>query len=282
MEIVTLNGIKYEKIKTTIGQLEENDLVLGSDQKWHKQVPHDIHKAKRMFRLWFKDRPYKQSFRGQFTESDEGHLWTFVNPQTNIPITLNTEQLYEGNLNLVKDFPVGTLNGLFLSEIEEIEPKDIRSITVSASDSLYEVKLNPGDTGQESWDILTHNCDFRMVCGRLGAVASRMMFDNMQATTIDGQHKGAGMAKSGGQFYTLQIYYEEVDWLIAWYKDRGLNPHGFNDDKEEYDIKHQNNVQVDLGEDEDIELKEEVDEIKFNEEIKSEVDKTKRQKFEEV
>lgn len=278
METVNIDGVEYELIDTTIGEIEETDLVIGSDGKWHKQVPLEPKEAERMFRIWFKLYP-GQPGRGQYAEADDGHLWTLVDPRTNIPMTLSTLQLLE-SFGDIKDFPVGKKDGLFLSEIEEIPTQKIRSITVQNDDSLFQIQLNPADSGEESWGVLTHNCDFRMVAGRLGAIASRMMFDNMKATTIDGNHKGAGMARISGSFYGMQIYYEEVDWLTNWYKDRGLNEHGLDVQGGDFD-RYDPNANVDLGEDEEITLEDKKDEIEFQD-LHATIDNTKKQKFEEI
>ena len=127
--------------------------------------------------------------------------------------------------------------------------------------------------------VLTHNCMQRLVCGQLGSVASRMALDNMQATTIDGRHKGAGMVKAQGIISHIQYYFEETNWITDWFTSRGMTNKG-------YDISEDPNAAVDpltidLGEDEDISISEKKTVIEFDS-IKKEIDNTKDQHFDEV
>lgn len=127
--------------------------------------------------------------------------------------------------------------------------------------------------------VLTHNCMQRLVCGQLGSIASRMALDNMQATTIDGKHKGAGMTKSQGIINNVQYYFTEQTWIEDWYAKRGLTEKGFEpgeDPNEEIDPST-----INLGDDEEITIDKKVTRMEFNKEIR-EIDNTKSQKFEEV
>lgn len=131
----------------------------------------------------------------------------------------------------------------------------------------------------EENSVLTHNCMQRLVCGQLGAIASRMALDNMQATTIDGKHKGAGMTKSQGVINNVQYYFTEQTWIESWYAKRGLTDKGFEpgeDPNEQIDPST-----INLGDDEEIMIDKKVTRIEFNKEVR-EIDNTKSQKFEEV
>lgn len=127
--------------------------------------------------------------------------------------------------------------------------------------------------------IFTHNCMEKIVCGQLGSIASRMILDDNQATTIDGKHKGAGIVKAQGQLTHVQYYYGDPKWIKEWFTKRGMdekgwdknNPNYLEDDKEE----------INLGEDEEFTINKDIKEISFNG-VTKEIDNTRDQKFKEV
>lgn len=126
---------------------------------------------------------------------------------------------------------------------------------------------------------LTRNCGQRLVCGRLGSVASRMALDDNQATTIDGTHKGAGIIKSQGEVAHIQYYFTEQNSIEKWFTDRGLTRKGFapgEDPSEAIDPS-----KLDFGEDEDLSIEHKRTDIDLAG-LHREVDFTQNQKFEEV
>lgn len=127
--------------------------------------------------------------------------------------------------------------------------------------------------------IFTHNCGARLVCGRLGSVASRMALDDNQATTIDGTRKGAGIVKSQGEVTHVQYYFEEQKWIKKWFTDRGLTENGYmpgEDPSQQVDPSELN-----FGEDEDFSISRDKTKIDFAG-VYREVDHTQDQKFKEV
>ena len=127
--------------------------------------------------------------------------------------------------------------------------------------------------------VLTHNCGCRLVCGRLGSVASRMALDDNQATTIDGTRKGAGIIKSQGEVQHLQYYFEEQKWIKSWFLARGLTEKGYMPGEDPSGTVDPSTL--DFGEDEDLSIVRDKTEIDFGK-IHREVDHTQDQKFKEV
>lgn len=127
--------------------------------------------------------------------------------------------------------------------------------------------------------VFTHNCQQRMICGPLGSVASRMALDDNQATTINGEHKGAGMVKAQGVIQNVQYYFEEQDWIKEWYRDRGLTDLGY-DPK---DLEREDPMEdFDMGErEEDISIQKQTTHMEFNG-LEKDIDNTRDQKFKEV
>lgn len=127
--------------------------------------------------------------------------------------------------------------------------------------------------------VFTHNCGQRLVCGRLGSVASRMALDDNQATTIDGTRKGAGIVKSQGEVTHIQYYFATQKWIEDWFVERGLTKQGYPPDMEsnpDFDP-----AKIDFGEDEDIKISRKKTDIDFHK-IHREVDHTQDQRFEEL
>lgn len=173
----------------------------------------------------------------------------------------SNNELCNKNINLEKYSKLATI------EINEYELIDI----LNHPSKIIDMILNS--------PVLTHNCMQRLVCGQLGSVSSRMALDNMQATTIDGRHKGAGMVKAQGIISHIQYYFEETNWITDWFTSRGMTNKG-------YDVNEDPNATVDpstidLGEDEDISISEKKTIIEFDS-IKKEIDNTKDQHFDEV
>lgn len=133
--------------------------------------------------------------------------------------------------------------------------------------------------------VFTRNCMFRMVCGKLGSVASRMALDDQQACAIDGARKGAGIVRSQGVITHIQYYFTMQTWIEEWFKKRGLTAKGWMPGEDPNEAVNDTST-LDFGEDEEeIEIVKEQTNIEFgrgaNKEIRT-VDKTRDQHFEEV
>lgn len=149
------------------------------------------------------------------------------------------------------------------------------SITLMQRDHLEEV-----ENAQKLGDVLlTHNCGCRLVCGRLGTIASRMALDDNQATTIDGTRKGAGIIKSQGEIAHIQYYFALQKWIVEWFESHGLTKFGY-EPGEDPNIPVDPNS-LDFGEDEDISISRDKTNIDFSG-LHREVDHTQDQKFQQV
>lgn len=126
--------------------------------------------------------------------------------------------------------------------------------------------------------VFTHNCQFRMVCGRLGRTASMMALESTLATTIDGNKKGAGIIASNGIIEHVQYYYAPQSWIEDWYKKRGLNNKGY-DPQQSGGIEDA--VLEDFDGEEELIMNREVTEIDFAG-VQGSVDKSDNQKFNEI
>lgn len=248
---------EYEEIVVTMGELQEGDLVYGTDGRWHEINLLPIHVPHRMYRL---------EFENGSVECSGDHLWTLYNGST-LPETLPTEHIAQNNYIGAR---FGTIGGPKLISIQETEPTESRCIEVDNNDHLFEILTDEGNP------VFTHNCQFRMVCGRLGRVASMMALDSTLATTIDGERKGAGIVSSNGIVEHIQYYYADQDWIEDWYAKRGLTPTGHQPNEEE-----EAEIFDDFEGTEEIAPNREVVDIEFAG-VHGQVDKTPDQKFEEI
>ena len=283
--VVVINGVVYEEVETTVGEIEDGDLVFDSDGKPQRQWTLPTKIPNRLFRIWFTD-----GFSRQYVDCDEEHQWTLVNHNNGSKVELQTDVIY-GALNTLKDYRVGNKDGVRIESIEEIPTVDengnsieVRCIQLDKSDDhLYQILTNPEEgTEQEPWNVITHNCTMRAAAGRLGAVPSRMLFDNQKATTIS-SNPGSALLRANSIYFPTQVYFEkDISWLRNWFLERGLSENGFDILAGEVD-KSIRPEDIDLGDDDDIELSLEVNkkEIDF-EGVHAEIDETRDQKFREV
>lgn len=59
-----------------------------------------------------------------------------------------------------------------------------------------------------------------------------MALGSTLGTTIDGNHKGAGITKMQGEIARVQYYFENQTWISnVYFKQRGLNALGFLDNQ---------------------------------------------------
>ena len=104
-----------------------------------------------------------------------------------------------------------------------------------------------------------------------------MALGSTLGTTIDGQHKGAGITKMQGEISRVQYYYENQSWISnTYFKQRGLNEKGYLEGTS-------NDVADDIELSGDIELDNNNVKTVFEfEDQHAEIDTRKDQKFEEV
>ena len=98
--------------------------------------------------------------------------------------------------------------------------------------------------------IFTHNqnCGARIVCGRLEGTPSMMALGSTLGTTIDGNHKGAGITKMQGEISRVQYYFEDQDWIKdVYFKQRGLNEYGYIDESKVEEKEIELSGEIELG-----------------------------------
>ena len=122
--------------------------------------------------------------------------------------------------------------------------------------------------------LFVHNCQARMVCGRLNGTASMMALGNSLATSIDGSKKGRGIVSVNGVMSNLQYYFEKPEWIEGWWNDRGLDNKG-------YDNSEIQEEEIILSGEEEINIVDEMVEYDF-EGIHKEVNNAKKQEFDNI
>lgn len=256
----------FDEITISIGEIQPDDEVMGTDGQWHSIEILPVHVPDLMFEINFGD-------KFGIVKCSGDHLWTLYDSVTKAPLVLETKSIFQ-DLEWIKNCPVGNLKGPKIISMKSIEPIPSRCISLKDSeDMLFEIFTDKGES------VFTHNCQQRLICGQLGSIASRMALDDNQATTIDGTHKGAGMVKSQGIVSNIQYYFENQKWLEKWFTDRGLTAKGWEPTEDPSADIDPNSI--DLGEDEDIYITTNKTTMDFNN-IHKEIDNTKSQKFEEV
>lgn len=259
---------KTKKIKN----IKVGDIVMSPTLGWTKVV--DVvepHVPTRMFRIKF------NKVIGSI-ECSGNHIWKIF--KDGIPECVNTENLFSMDY---KNINVGLENGPTFKNIKEIKPKKVSCIVVDSNDHLFGVAINSKDV------IFTHNCQFRMGCGRLGQIASMMLFGNTIGTTINGAVVGSGLLSSNGEIQNIQYYFTEIDFITDFYKKAGFDEKGRrkqhnNTANENEDLNEETNEEInDNSNDEEnledfFEFSKDVEDIEV-EGIKRQFDKTKKQTF---
>ena len=201
----------------------------------------------------------------------------------------------------IDDYIFDVLRGkeLLHITIDKIKPKDnivinkknyCKVFRINKQLNIYEIKINNifykltldmlfNKLIIAKHGVLTHNCQERLVCGRLGSVASMMALGNTQATAIDGSHKGAGMVNSQGQITNIQYYYADTSWIEDWFKARGLTKKGWEHGEDPNEAINPDDI--DFGDDEEIDIIKNKTEIDF-EGIHKEIDNSKDQRFTQI
>lgn len=195
-----------QEITITIGELQPGDKVLCSDNTYREFEIVPEHIPSDMYRL--------TTTHGSVDTSGD-HLWTVWNGD--LPMTLMAFHLFSMQ---PLGYAVGTPDGPSIKEIKQIEPRPVSCIQIDSEDHLFEVLTDSGEP------ILTHNCGFRAVAGRVGSVASTMALGNTLGTTVDSSKAGRGILQAQGKNERLQYYYAEHEYIEEWYAQRGLDSKG--------------------------------------------------------
>lgn len=246
---------EYEEIEISIDNIQDDDLVYGTDNKWHRIKVLEI-QNKDLYKV-----------RTEFGEiiCSYDHQWTLFG---------NNEGIYSV-IELFNDIDrfigsnIGVENGPKLINIEYVGIGDCKCLMVDSDDHQFEVISSTGER------IFTHNCQGRVVCGRVDTTASLMALGNTLGTAIDGSIKGRGIVSANGVMSNCQIYFDNPEWIDKWFLDRGLDPLGYPPEGlEEQEIL--------LGDDEEeIIIDSNLMEMDF-EGIHKEVNNAKKQEFNNV
>ena len=246
----------YEEIETTMGELQDGDLVMGSDGEWHEITI-----------LPIVEKPiHKVTFSNGSVFSSFDHQWRVFFNGTAVDLT-TADISYK--IDLYRGCHVGKEDGPTIVNSEYIDMMKCRCIQVDNEDHQFEVLTDEGNA------ILTRNCAGRLVCGRLGSTASQMALGNSLATAIDGERKGAGIVSVNGVMSNIQYYFESPEWIDKWFESHGLDRNGYEIGKEE------EKVEIILEGEEEITIPENLAHYEF-EDIEKNVNNNKEQKFENV
>lgn len=111
-----------------IGSLQEGDMVIGSDGKWHNIEILPIHMPEKMFQI---------EFTNGIVKCSGDHEWNLVDLMNNV--VLRTEDIYK-HLKDIKHLYVGRINGPQIVSIKKIKPEPVRCIRVlDSDDNLFEI-----------------------------------------------------------------------------------------------------------------------------------------------
>lgn len=216
--------------------------------------------------------------------ADKMHQWDII--YNGNRYTIETDFLYlainnetddnQGFTKIVKEGSIGIEGGLKIEGIRMIKNTDnleFSCISVDSPHNNFAILTSKGNIAY------THNCAMRIVCGRLGTIASVMALGSTVATTINGERKGAGIISSQGSMDNIQYYYADHSWIVDYFKDRGLDKFGYAIDNATAtdDLEMLENLE---GE-EEITIKEDSMEFEFDG-VKAKVEKKVNQKFEEI
>lgn len=122
----------------SIGSLTNNDLVFGTDGKWHNIEVQNIHIPEKMYRIFFKnnsiDRSNKNNIDKFSIDCSGTHEWTLIDKDSHAQSTFTTEQLSNDDFNsIIKNSFIGNINGPIIDKIIKINPKESKCILVKDS-----------------------------------------------------------------------------------------------------------------------------------------------------
>lgn len=124
----------YKETITTIGELQEDDLVMGDDGQWHRIKLLDIHIPKKM---------YKITFENGFVKCSGDHQWNLYGA-TDIPVTVDSDTIFKEKLYKL-GLSCGRKNGPKIVAIKKIKPEPVRCIHVLGSNLLFEILVDNSD-----------------------------------------------------------------------------------------------------------------------------------------
>lgn len=115
-------------MKKAIKDVKIGDLVLGTDNKWHKVI--DKTKCK------LSNNMYEITFSNGLVKCDNLHQWNvFINSKM---YTIDTEGIYQ-EFDWYKNRHVGTIDGPTIVSIRKIDPEIVQCITTDADDHQFAI-----------------------------------------------------------------------------------------------------------------------------------------------
>ena len=282
-----------EIVISTMRDILETDKVQGSDNQWYDIQLLDIHMPNKMYSLIFSNGDFgdgQYQYMGSIKCSYD-HEWDCYDSNGVRVGEFTTEELVHNPYAI--SYRIGNKYGPIISRIEEIEPELSRCIAVNNSDRQFKIILDDLNN-EDEWsyptadynlshddklynEILTRNCQFRVVCGRVGSIASMMALGSTIATRIPGSIPGRGAISSNGNVSMLQNYFCEFDWIEEWYKKRGMDENGYPLSE---DTMFEQEQEILDGE-EEIEISRDRLDIEFSG-VSASIDRYKDQVFEET
>ena len=168
-----INGIldgydsdRYEEVIISLADLKEGDKVKGSDGKWYDIEILPVIIPNKMFKITFigekivkRDKNSSSCNNGNNNliptygsiKCSGDHLWTIFDPNTGVPLTMKSEDIFEHSSVILNNHSVGDKNGPKFYSIEEIDPLPSRCISLKGSkDMLFEILLDNEDVANDS------------------------------------------------------------------------------------------------------------------------------------
>lgn len=210
-----------EEIITTMGELQDGDLVQGVDGKWYPCKILDI-QEKPMYRVVTSSGSVECSF---------DHDWILFEKKKNGDLDVfgkqySTQEIFD-DFEHFKGWKVGIAEGPELLHMESIGENQCRCIQTDAPSHQFAIKgFYDQNSVSEGGKIFSRNCQGRLLCGRAStAAASMMLFGTVLGLSVESR-KGAGLISSAGVMSNIQYYYSDPKWIENWFADRGLDKNG--------------------------------------------------------
>lgn len=224
-------------------------------------------------------REFKIKFSGirGYVKCSSNHIWKVYKDGNSDYL----ETIFLLNLPNYKEYHIGSEDGPTIKSVKEIKPKEVCCIQVDSEDHLF------GITTDDKNCIYTSNCQMRLACGRLGSVASMMLFGSTIGTTINGSIPGQGIVYSNGDRTNVQYYFTEIDFITDFYKKAGFDKTGRRKDKNYVEEEEKEDfegefVETSNSDSDDIEdffeFEKEIEDIELDG-VTGTFDKTVKQKF---
>jgi len=115
-------------MKKTIRDIKIGDLILGTDNQWHKVIDKTI--AKVSYNM------YLITFSNGSVKCSNTHQWNvFINDKM---YTIDAEGIYQ-EFDWYQNRHVGTKDGPIIEKIDKIDPEIVQCITTDALDSQFAI-----------------------------------------------------------------------------------------------------------------------------------------------